>query len=170
MRKQVLPEIFRTPVDAMGQPRVLVRKAARVLEVYDGDRLMARIHVVLGFAPVGQKQREGDGRTPEGSYYACVRNAKSKYYLSIGLSYPNAEDAQRGLNAGSISWEQYEQITDAMLRGARPPWDTGLGGEIMLHAGGTNGDWTAGCIAMAPEDMDYLWQHVALGTPVEIAP
>ena len=166
----VEPEFFRTQIDAMSQPRVLVHKAAHVLEVYDGDRLMARIRVALGSAPVGQKQQEGDGRTPEGTYYACMRNPKSKYYLSIGLSYPNTEDAQRGLDAGSISREQYERIADTIRRGARPPWDTPLGGEIMLPAGGTDGDWTAGCIAMAPEDMDYLWQHVALGTAVEIAP
>src|SRR5687768_17740360 len=51
--------------------------------------------VALGFEPSGDKVRQGDGRTPEGDFYVCMKNDKSKFYLSLGLNYPNEEDAGR---------------------------------------------------------------------------
>ena len=40
----------------------------------------------------------------------------------------------------------------------------------MIHGGGTDGDWTAGCVALADEDMDQLWLGAPLGTPVRVEP
>jgi murein L,D-transpeptidase YafK len=112
---------------------------------------------------------QGDGRTPEGEYYECVRNDHSKYYLSLGISYPNKEDAQAALSAGIISQSVYEQIASAIDNGSRPPWDTALGGSIMIHGGGAT-DWTAGCIAVENDVMDVLWKYCPIGTPIRIVP
>ena len=52
----------------------------------------------------------------------------------------------------------------------RPPWKTALGGEIMIHGGGTDSDWTEGCIAVSDLEAEELFRALPLGTPVEIAP
>jgi murein L,D-transpeptidase YafK len=119
---------------------------------------------------VGDKLTHGDGRTPEGQYYICVRNPNSKYYLSLGLSYPNVQDAQRGFQAGLISAEQYQKIAQVITDGQTPPWDTPLGGEIFIHGRGSAADWTAGCIALDDKDVRELYDVVAIGTPVLIRP
>jgi murein L,D-transpeptidase YafK len=154
----------------MDSPKIVMKKSERMLYVYDGDELCAKMTIVLGSAPEGHKQVEGDGKTPEGSYYICTRNSKSKFYLSLGISYPNKQDAKSGLERGTISQSDYERIASAIDAGKRPPWDTKLGGEIMIHAGGVSSDWTAGCIAAQEADIDYLWENCPIGTPVEILP
>lgn len=117
----------------------------------------------------GDKVKEGDEITPSGSFYVCTRNDKSQYYLALGLSYPNIEDAERGLSAGLITQEQYLAIVDANKAGVTPPWDTPLGGAIEIH--GNQGDrGTAGCIAMTNDVMDILWSYCAVGVPVTIGP
>ncbi len=117
----------------------------------------------------GDKVKEGDEITPSGSFYVCTRNDKSQYYLALGLSYPNIEDAKRGLSTGLITQEQYQAIVDANNAGVTPPWDTPLGGAIEIH--GNQGDrGTAGCIAMTNDVMDILWSYCAVGVPVTIGP
>lgn len=167
---QPTPTLFEKKVDDVQAPSIRIHKEQRTLELYDGDELMARIRVALGHKPVGRKEKEGDKKTPEGQYFICLRNANSKYHLSLGISYPNAADAEAGLDAGLITEAQYNSIVRAQEGGERPSWSTALGGEIMIHGGGTDSDWTAGCIAVRDEDMDYLWQCAPLGTPVEILP
>lgn len=130
-----------------------------------------RANIHLGFNPVGAKSREGDGRTPEGEYFISTKSASAKYLLSLGLSYPNPSDARRALDAGIIDIGDYERIA---VNPARPPWDTGLGGYIMIHgfpaSGAPDGDWTAGCIALENRDMRALYDICALGDRVMIYP
>ena len=168
--RQVFMDFFMRDPGEMSSPRVVVHKACRLLEVWNGEALVARMAVALGREPVGGKLREGDGRTPEGDYRACVRNDKSKYHLAIGLDYPNPYDAALGLASGLIGPDQYNSICLAHAAGSRPPWDTALGGEIMVHGGGAATDWTAGCIAVDDGCMDYLWKHIGIGTQVRILP
>jgi murein L,D-transpeptidase YafK len=158
------------PAGPCAQPRLVVRKSARTLEVYCGGALAARMHVALGRDVSGPKTREGDQRTPEGVYRVCLRNPESKFHLSLGLDYPNAADAARGLAAGIVDQTQHGSIVRAIESGQRPPWDTPMGGEIMIHGGGSGRDWTAGCVALDDECMDYLWEIVPIGTVVEILP
>ena len=75
------------------KPRIVVYKSARKLEFYSGKTLLRTYRIGLGFSPVADKVREGDGATPEGEFYVFVKNNKSAYYLSLGISYPNVEDA-----------------------------------------------------------------------------
>jgi hypothetical protein len=152
-------------------PHLRVRKAARALDVLSGDALLATFHVGLGGSPVGDKEREGDGKTPEGRFYVCCKNRESRYFRSLGLSYPDAEDAERGLRAGLIDRAQHEEIEEMIASGKRPPWDTALGGEIMIHGhGGDRGDWTKGCIALDDDVMDRLFRAIPEGAPVEVVP
>lgn len=150
------------------QPRIVVEKGARRLTLYSNGERVRVFQVALGFEPSGDKVKQGDGRTPEGEFYVCMKNDKSKFYLSLGLSYPNAEDADRGLRDGLITRAQHKQIVDAVERGAKPPWNTALGGEIFIHGGGATSDWTWGCVALANEHVKELFDAVPLGTHVSI--
>ncbi len=149
---------------------MIVHKANRTLEVWRGGAVCLCLPIALGSQPVGPKRCQGDGKTPEGDYIACTRNEKSKYHRSIGISYPNRADAALARADRIIDEMQYNGITTALSAGARPPWDTALGGEIMIHGGGTSSDWTAGCIALQDEDMDLLWELVPVGAEITILP
>lgn len=151
-------------------PKILVKKGARRLTLYSGGEAVRAYPVALGFSPEGDKVRQGDGRTPEGTYYVCVKNAKSAFYLSLGLSYPNEEDAERGLRDKLITRQQSERIVSAIKKRQRPPWDTRLGGEIFIHGHGSTGDWTWGCVALDNEGIKELFDAVPMGTVVVIEP
>ncbi|HEX2271609.1 MAG TPA: L,D-transpeptidase [Pyrinomonadaceae bacterium] len=158
---------FQRPV---AKPRIIVYKKERKLELYSGRTLLKTYRVGLGFNPVADKQREGDGATPEGEFYVFVKNNKSAYYLSLGVSYPNVEDAERGLRDGLITKAQYDAIVDAHRRKAAPPQYTKLGGLIYIHGHGAGSDWTLGCVALENEHMKELFDAVSVGTPVTIKP
>ena len=152
------------------RPRIVVRKAARRLELYSGDKLLRTYKAGLGFSPVADKKQEGDGATPEGEFYVFVKNNKSAYHLSLGISYPNAEDADRGLRDGLINRAQHRAITEAIRTRTAPPQYTKLGGLIYIHGHGAQSDWTWGCVALENEDIRELFDAVTVGTSVTIQP
>jgi len=150
------------------EPEIIIRKEQRVLEVYDGEVLVKTCDMVLGFAPAGDKEVEGDGKTPEGEYYVCAKNSDSKFHLSLGLAYPSKKDAARGLAAGLISETDNDEIVTALGEGKMPPQKTALGGEIYIHGGGVEGDWTKGCVAIKNEEVEDLFKLIPAGTKVTI--
>jgi murein L,D-transpeptidase YafK len=154
----------------LANPHIVVKKSERRLTLFDGDKPLRTYRIGLGYTPIGDKTRQGDGRTPEGSFYICVKNAASKFYLSLGLSYPDKEDATRGLRDGLINRAQYDGIISALARRQRPPWDTRLGGEIFIHGNGSASDWTWGCVALDNQDMKELFEAVPKGAAVVIEP
>ena len=137
--------------------RVVVHKADRRLVLMHGGNIVRSYHVQLGLNPIGQKERSGDFRTPEGTYRLERRNARSDYFLSIKVSYPNAED---------------------MKRARAHHWDTG--GSIMIHGLPNylkhepdyyqNHDWTDGCIAVSNADMTEIWMLIPDDVPIDILP
>jgi len=152
------------------KPRIVVYKNARKLEFYSGKTLLRTYRIGLGFSPVADKVREGDGATPEGEFYVFVKNNKSAYYLSLGVSYPNVEDAERGLRDGLITTSQHDAIVEAHRKKIGPPQYTKLGGLIYIHGNGAKSDWTWGCVALENGDMKELFDAVSVGTPVTIKP
>ncbi|PIE09033.1 MAG: hypothetical protein CSA73_00620 [Rhodobacterales bacterium] len=132
--------------------RVVIFKGKRKMHLMNGDVALKSYTVGLGSAPIGHKQIEGDGRTPEGRYFIDRRNPESRYHLSLGISYPNKQDRAR-----------------ADLLGKNP------GGDIFIHGEPRKGrprrlDWTAGCISMRNEEIEQVYSMVRNGTPVEIYP
>jgi murein L,D-transpeptidase YafK len=131
--------------------RIVVYKGRREMLLLLGKSLLRTYKVALGRDPVGHKEREGDGRTPEGRYIIDRRNPKSRYYLSLHISYPNDTDRAR-----------------AAEQGLDP------GGDIMIHGlkDGVvrDGDWTQGCIAVTDAEMEEIWALVPEGTPIDIEP
>lgn len=150
--------------------RVVVLKSERRLELLQDGRVVKTYPVGLGTNPTGTKLRQGDGRTPEGTFYVCVKNAHSQYYRSLGLSYPTPADAARGLAGKLITRSQHDAILAAHKKRTTPPWNTPLGGEIFIHGNGSSSDWTLGCIALDDADMKELFATIAKGTVVEIRP
>lgn len=135
--------------------RILIEKSARRLTASRDGETVLEFPIALGFAPAGDKEQEGDGKTPEGIFRIDRRNPNSAYHLSLGINYPQPDDRAR-----------------AQAAGVSP------GGDIFIH-GQPNavgnlvtlpGDWTAGCIAVSNEQMETLWRLAEIGTEVEIRP
>lgn len=130
--------------------RIVVHKSRREMLLLRGESVLRSYRVALGPNPLGHKEREGDGRTPEGHYRIDRRNPRSRYHLALHISYPNEADVAR-----------------ARALGVSP------GGDIMIHGlkdGRGEGDWTQGCIAVRNEEMEEIWDLVPEGTAVEICP
>lgn len=161
---------FPPPNAIEGSSRIIVKKSKRLLELWKGETLVQSFPIGLGWDPKGHKQTEGDGKTPEGEYYICTRNRRSNYYLSLGISYPNKEDAYNALQSGLISRSTYNRIANAIDNNRKPDWNTALGGEIMIHGCGSSSDWTFGCVAVENEVMDLLFDYCPIGTKVTILP
>lgn len=136
---------------------VRVVKSERRLYLTSNGRIVAAYQVALGRHPLGAKQQQGDGKTPEGRYVLDYRNAHSAFYRAFHISYPDATD-----------------LAEARRRGVKP------GGMITLH-GQKNGlgrkraisqrlDLTDGCIAVSNADMDQLWRRIEVPTPIQIDP
>jgi murein L,D-transpeptidase YafK len=136
---------------------IVVHKAERKLYLYSGIHLLGTYKVALGLAPVGQKEREHDFRTPEGRYFLARRNTRSDYFLAIQVSYPNKDDEFR---AHKNRWAP--------------------GGLIMIHGLPNSpkhpasyyqaNDWTDGCIALSNSDMVEVWMRTQDNIPIDIYP
>lgn len=159
MKRCVLLVVLFLPAVVFAQKAdlVVVRKSGSRLYLEHGGKTFASFQVSFGSQPKGHKQREGDERTPEGRYVLDAKNAKSAFYRSIHISYPNAQD-----------------VASAKARGVKP------GGQIMIH-GQKNGfgwlapvtqrfNWTDGCVGLSNNDMDAVWSAVDVGTAVQIYP
>jgi murein L,D-transpeptidase YafK len=144
------------PVDARAD-RVVVQKAARSLELYDGGVLLKTYPISLGGNPSGQKMREGDRRTPEGRYRLDYRKLNSSFHRALHISYPSPEES-----------------TAAASRGESP------GGAVMIH-GIKNGlgwlgrahlflDWTDGCVAVTNTQIEEILRAVPDGTEIVLSP
>jgi murein L,D-transpeptidase YafK len=136
---------------------ILILKKDHVMELLAGGKAIRTYKVALGRGGLAPKEREGDGRTPEGHYTIDAKNAASHYHKALHVSYPDAEDRKRAAKLGLSP-----------------------GGAIMIH-GLPNGmgwlgaahrlyDWTLGCIAVTDEEIDEVFELVPVGTPVEIRP
>ena len=136
---------------------VVIEKGERELHLLQDGEIFRTFPIALGIRPVGDKKQEGDFRTPEGKYVLDSRNPNSEYFLSIHISYPNAQDRRESRELGV------------------PP-----GGAIMIH-GQPNvprysetyyrtQDWTNGCIAVSNSDMIDIWLMTGENTPIEIRP
>ena len=149
--------------------RIYVSKTNKVLTLYVDNKEIGTWECSLGTnTENGNKEVEGDRITPTGDYYICIRNNKSAYHLSLGLSYPDKSDADRGFLQGIITQAQRDAIYSAIDSKRCPPWDTALGGHIMIHGNYHEGVSTAGCIAVSDSVMDILWPYGEIGIKVTI--
>lgn len=136
---------------------IVIDKSERRMILFDDGAEIARYRIALGFAPDGDKERQGDGKTPEGRYRISFKNPRSQFHLSLKISYPDAADRAAAARSG-----------------------VDPGGDIFIHGTpGTSGvpatlvprrDWTLGCIAVSNGEIEEIWRLVDVGTAVEIRP
>lgn len=150
--------------------RIEIAKSERMLRVWSGAELRSAYRIGLGGNPVPPKRRQGDMATPEGRYVVSHKNPRSRFHLSLGIGYPNADDAERGQREGLITKAQRDAIVRAVAAHRPPPSNTALGGDIFVHGRGSGSDWTWGCIALDDADMQQLYDAIEVGTPVVIRP
>ncbi len=142
---------------AVRADKVLIIKNERRLVLLRDGKTLRSYAVSLGRKP-GQKLRQGDNRTPEGSYIIDRRNPNSRFHKALHISYPTTSDVRKARSAG-----------------VRP------GGQILIHGlpdgfeedaavSYADRNWTRGCIAVSNAEMDEIWELVPDGTPVEIVP
>ena len=137
--------------------KVLITKKERRLTLLLKGEVIKSYKIALGGDPVGPKERQGDNKTPEGTYFIDARNRNSDYHLSLRISYPNKKDKLRAKELG------VSPGGDIMIHGIK----NGLAWVGTLHAGI---DWTKGCIAVTDEEMEEIYRLVPNGTIVEIRP
>jgi murein L,D-transpeptidase YafK len=146
------PSKFKT-YDGPEVTRILVYKESRRMYLMHHDVALKAYNIDLGFNPVGPKELEGDGRTPEGDFFIDRRNPNSSFHLSLGISYPQPHHKAAARELGANA-----------------------GGDIFIHGGPRRGidrngpDWTAGCIAVTNEEMEDIYAMVRIGTPISIYP
>jgi len=153
LEQKVFAYALRTgPVD-----RILIEKKARRLMLISKGEVLKTYKIALGGNPDGPKERQGDNKTPEGTYLIDSRNKESRYHLSLHISYPNERDKKRARELG-----------------------VSPGGNIMIHGikndfswvgdSHTEVDWTKGCIAVTDEEIEEIARLAPNGTCVEIRP
>lgn len=136
---------------------ILVEKHQRKMTIFHDNLAIKSYQIALGAQPIGPKHQEGDNKTPEGFYKIISKNNKSKFYLSLKISYPNKNDTQYAL-AKKMA----------------------CGGDLMIHGVGKGFswlgkmhaffDWTRGCIAVSNAEIDEIYHSTPVGTPIEIRP
>lgn len=138
--------------------RLVVNKSKRELLALDNNKkLLKRYRIALGSNPVGHKQIQGDGKTPEGVYVINDKNPNSIAYKNLGISYPNDADSQHAMQLG------ISPGGDIKIHGLMNGW--GFLGWLNRYS-----DWTAGCIAVTNSEMEELYRAVKVGTRIEINP
>lgn len=149
--------VFDSALQKGSADRIVIEKKARRLQLLANGEVLKTYRIALGGNPIGPKEREGDKKTPEGTYIIDARNKRSRYHRSLHISYPNEKDRKKA-----------EEL------GVSP------GGDIMIHGikkgfswvgdAHTEVDWTQGCIAVTDEEIEEISRLVPNGTIVEIRP
>ena len=137
--------------------RVLIEKKERRLTLLSKGEVIKTYKIALGGNPVGPKERQGDNKTPEGTYIIDSRNRDSVYHLSLHISYPNEKDKKRAKELG------VSPGGDIMIHGIK-------NGLTWVGASHAEVDWTKGCIAVTDEEMEEIYKLVPNGTIAEIRP
>lgn len=165
------------------RPYVVVHKSKRNLalcdqygQVIDNFRVGLGVDSYGNYVP-GDKEWEGDRKTPEGTFYVAGHNAQSTYYKAYIVSYPDEEDAERGLTTSDLSRRITQGEHDAIVAAQADcalaptlPQTTHLGGWIEIHGNGSAYDWTWGCVALEDSDIDALWLYLGDRDSIVILP
>jgi len=140
--------------------KVLVEKSKRLMTLLKNGVPIKTYKIALGSHPIGPKERAGDEKTPEGIYFLDFRSTNSKFYKSLHISYPNADDLSKARKHGIIS-----PGSDVMIHGIPKGFEDV--GEF--HA---VKDWTRGCIAVSNREIDEIFRILPENTavPIEIRP
>jgi len=153
---------------------LVIDKTDKTIQLYENDKLLNIYPITLGFNPISDKIKSGDGCTPEGVFRIMDKHPSKYFTWFLELNYPNIEDAIRGLKDKLITENQYNSIINSNLEETTNIRGTKLGDSIGIHTSGiqgkygsvTDSDWTLGCIAVEYKDMQNIYNKSSINTPV----
>ena len=150
-------KVFAFVIQKGSADKILIEKKERRLMLISKGEVLKTYKIGLGGNPNGPKERQGDNKTPEGTYVIDSRNKDSRHHLSLHISYPNEIDKKRAKELG-----------------------VSPGGDIMIHGikngfswdgdSKTDVDWTKGCIAVTDKEIEEIYKLAPNGTIVELRP
>mgnify|MGYP001594323844 CR=1 FL=1 len=154
---------------------IVINKSDYLLNLFYKEKLVKSYNIELGFNPIDDKIKSGDGCTPEGEFYIAAKNPNSSFSKALLISYPNIEHAKRGLESKLITKKEYDKILNSINKKQIPPQDTELGSYIEIHGCGSGEkgndkgkNWTIGCIALSDKDIEEIFDYIPLKTKVII--
>lgn len=142
---------------------IIVDKSDYELKVYDDEGWYATYPIVFGSRDLSDKMREGDKRTPNGSFKVVLKKIHTKWGPELLLDYPNEESLKR--------------FNERKEKGLIPR-TARIGGGIAIHATRPQEEWTVdnfynwtdGCVSVKYTEMQDLYSYIPIGTPVTIQP
>ncbi len=150
-------KVFAYAIQKGSADRLVIEKKARRLMLFSKGAVLKTYKVALGGNPIGPKERQGDNKTPEGTYIIDSRNKDSHYHLSLHISYPNERDKKRANELGVSPGD------NIMIHGIK-------NGFSWVGDSQSDVDWTKGCIAVTDEEIEEINTLTPNGTIVEIRP
>lgn len=152
-----------TKVVAESPYYIIVDKSDYELKVYDDEGWYATYPIVFGSKDMTDKMREGDKRTPNGSFKIIVKKIHPKWGPELLLDYPNDVSYQRF----------YQRKASGVL-----PKNAKIGNGIAIHATRPQEEWTVdnfynwtdGCVSVKYTEMKDLFSYIPVGTSVTIQP
>ncbi|MFA4819804.1 MAG: L,D-transpeptidase [Candidatus Aenigmatarchaeota archaeon] len=148
---------------------ILVEKTKRNISLYRDGVLEHSYRIGLGGNPIDDKTRSGDSCTPEGEFHVVAKVAPHQsFYKLMLIDYPSEPHALRGYRSGIITNAEYNAIVNAHRANGTPSQWTALGGDICIHGGGSDRDWTLGCVALDNKDIDVVYVWTPMHTKVII--
>jgi tetratricopeptide (TPR) repeat protein len=150
-------KFFDSAIQKGSVDRILIEKRSRRMMLISQGEVLKSYKIALGGNPIGPKERQGDNKTPEGTYVIDARNRDSQFHLSLHISYPNGRDKKRAKELG------VSPGGDIMIHGIK----NGFSWVGDTHAGV---DWTKGCIAVTDQEIEEIDKLAPNGTIVEIRP
>lgn len=142
--------------------QIVVDKDEHKLSLVVDGKVLKEYKIGLSGENVGDKYFQGDGRTPEGEFYFAY-TGRGNYGLSFKFSYPSIKHAKRGLKYGIITEGEYKRIIRANKSCKMPPQNTNLGSWVVIHGGGNEDDWTAGCVALDDGESHEIKKFIVTG-------
>jgi murein L,D-transpeptidase YafK len=136
---------------------ILIIKSTHTLSLLNGTQVLKSYKVVLGSQAIGAKDRQGDHKTPEDTYFVDSKLDHSQFHHALHLSYRSVADREH-----------------AKKLGVSPGGDVEIHGlpdkYAWLGSQHRHTDWTDGCIALTHAEIDEIFPLIPVGTPVEIRP
>lgn len=163
VKKTAIPKAVRNVVkDSTENPYyIIVDKSDYELKVYDDEGWYATYPIVFGSKDLSDKMKEGDKRTPDGSFKVILKKIHPKWGPELLLDYPN-----------DIS---YQRFKERKAKGLIPK-NARIGNGIAIHATRPQEEWTIdnfynwtdGCVSVKYTEMKDLFSYIPVGTPVTI--
>ena len=140
---------------------IIIDKSDYELKVYDDEGWLATYPIVFGSKDLSDKMKDGDRRTPDGSFKVILKKLHPKWGPELLLDYPNDISVQR------FNERKKKGLISKTAK---------IGGGIAIHATRPEEEWTIdnyynwtdGCISVKYTEMKDLFSYIPVGTPVTI--